>query len=253
MFPTFIISFLIFEIGKMEGIHIEAFIKTAHILYFPIIVCYYSWQVRSIIYSIFMPSQSIILITTSIDNKFELSARFYQVILALRKFIFAILIVYGRNKDQVLVYSLLSLVQIVWLIYLTKYSPLKYRFANIVNWINETTLAVLFLWTLFKEVGFVQRNSYYVYFQIMLRFPLGTIFITLYFIIYNLQRGCIRKTRIRIFPYKFQLGLKRLVVDDQFGKFQEHKEDNSENKGQHKPNSKPKNEQLTITKTPSIN
>ena len=156
MFPTFIISFLIHELVIRDLIYIEGFLIAIHIVYILIIVCYYCLQVRSLINNIFMPSHSIILITTSIDNKFELSARFYQVILALRKFIFAILIVYGRNKDQVLTYSLLSIVQIVWLIYLTKCSPFRYRFANIANWINETTLAVLFLWTLFKEVGFVQ-------------------------------------------------------------------------------------------------
>ena len=131
MFPMFIICLLVFELEYLGAIHHEAFQMIIHITFLLVIVCYYFLQVRSLIYSIFIPSNSIFLLVTLIDNKFELSARLYQVILALRKLIFAILIVYGRNKNQALIYSLLLLFQTLWLAYCIKFSPLKYRFANL--------------------------------------------------------------------------------------------------------------------------
>ena len=94
MFPTFVISFLVFEMEHLGLIQYEIFIMTIYIASFLTIICIYSLQVKSIFKSIFMPSNSIILTTTLIDNKHELSARVYQVILASRKLIFAFLIVY---------------------------------------------------------------------------------------------------------------------------------------------------------------
>ena len=232
LFPTFIITFLVFELEYLGFVHIGAFKMIIYIICFLAILCYYTLQVITLIYSIFLPSNSVLLITTSIENKFELPARFYQAILAFRKLIFAILIVYGRNKDQVVIYLFLFLSQIVWLAYLIKFSPLKYRFANITCWINEATLAVLLFWTLVRATNIIQRDSYYEYVQIMLRFPLGTIFIILYFITYKLKNGCIRKTRIKLFPYNFQFGLKRIEVYDQFGRFHTHNRYNSQNRVQ---------------------
>ena len=253
MFPTFIITFQVFEMKNLGLINNQRFTMTIHIVYFVIIMCYYSLQIRSLIYSIFMPSNSIFLITTSIDNRFELPARLYQVILYLRKLVFAMLIVYGRNQNQVLIYLLLSFVQVVWLVYLTKFSPLRYRFANITNWINETTLAVLLLCTLFKEVNLVEPDSYYVYAQIMLRFPLGAIFIILYYIANKIEKGCFRRIRLRLFPYKFRFGLQKLEFNDQFGKFQGHEEDSSQSKTQSQVNSKSKTKKLIPKMRLSIN
>ena len=217
-------------------VHYEIFIMTIYIVCFIIILHNYCLQVKSLFYNILMPSNSIFLITTTIDNKFELSARFYQVILALRKLIFAILIVKGINNNQVLIFSLLLLFQIAWLSYLIMFSPLRYRFANITCWVNEAALVFILLLTLLKAAKILERESYYVYIQIMLRLPLGTIFITLYFIAFSLQKGFLRSIRLRIFPYKFyfmlKIGFKRIEVYDEFGKFHPYVDTNDQTKDQ---------------------
>ena len=193
MFPTLAICLIVFELEYKGLLQDEVLTQAIHDAYLAILVIFNLLQVGFLIYSIFATSNSVFLITTSIDNKSTVPARFYQALLTLRKLLFAILIVYGRNIDQLITFSLLLLCQVVWLIYLMICSPLKYRFANIACLVNEIALAVLLIWTLLKDLNLLERGRFYVYIQIMLHFPIGTIFITLYFLLRNTCNICCSK------------------------------------------------------------
>ena len=117
LFPTMIISMLVFQLVYEGHISKMSLAMIIHIAYFLGLICYYFLQTRALIYCTFRPSNNVFLITTSIENKFELPARFYQIMLALRKLVFAILIVYGKNINQAITFSLLLLCQLIWLAY----------------------------------------------------------------------------------------------------------------------------------------
>ena len=87
----------------------------------------------------------------------------------------------------------------------------------------------------------------------MLRFPIGAIFIFCYYIVYKIKKGCLRRTRLKVFPYRFRFGLQRLEVDDQFGKFNKYDDDNSQSKDENQANSKSKGARFIPEKRSSIN
>ena len=148
-----------------------------------------------------------------------------------KKFVLAVLIVYGRNVDQIITLSLILVLQIVWLAYVTKYTPLKYRFANITLWINEFSIAVLVCMTLLHNSSVLKRNLFYVVLEVILHFPLGAILITLIFIVYIILVTDLRELYFTIIPYKPKIKMEYVSIKlhKHFGEFPKYNKAASKN------------------------
>ena len=131
MLPTMIISLITIEVMPTKKYKkYYSLTLVLQIIYFIVLFLYCLVQTFIVFYGCFIPMNNLFLVTTSIENKTQMSARFYQALHTVKKISFAMMIVYGRNSDQSTVIFLLLMCQITWLTYITMHSPLKYRFAN---------------------------------------------------------------------------------------------------------------------------
>ena len=231
MFPTMIISLLVIQnihtdSGKYGAINHRALKYIIHVAYLLALIIYSPIQIGVVFYSCVIPVENFILSTTSMESKIRVSAMFYQPLLIIKKFLLAVMIVYGRKSNQIMTLSFIFMLQIAWLGYIARYTPFKYRFANITCLVNESSIAILVFMELLRNLFYLQRSYSFFVLETLLHFPMGAIIITLIFIVYIALDTDWREFYITIIPYKLKIKMNfvRFKSYKHFGKFTKYDE-----------------------------